>query len=114
MYGMTAGNQDTGFIGLLVTTAKYLMNCLFCHGILDCHDIHGKLWFAAHGIDITDCIAGGNLSEKVWIIRNRRKKINRLYDCGIIIDFIYRCIITFVESNQKPLILLNRKILQKL
>ena len=74
------------------------MNCLFCHGILYCHDIHGKFWFAAHGIDITDCIAGGNLSEKVRIIRNRRKKINRLYDCGIIIDFIYRCIITFVEA----------------
>jgi hypothetical protein len=64
------------------------------------HQIHGGFGNAAHGVDVAQGIAGGNLTECIGIIHNRREKINGLNQGQVIGYTIDAGVIRAVQPDQ--------------
>src|ERR1700678_2526531 len=57
-------------------------------------------WAAAHGVNITERICGGNLSEEIWIVNNWREKIGGLNESEIRRDAIDAGVVAGFKSAQ--------------
>ena len=75
---------------------------MIVHILGETEDIQRKLWFAAHGVDVAECVGCGDLSVEIWIIDNRRKKIRCLHERRIVIQYVDACIVAFVIAYDQP------------
>ena len=65
-----------------------------------CHQVHGGFGFAAHGIDIAQCIGGGDLAEPERIVHNGCKEVHGLDDGQIIRYPVNTGIVSPIEAYQ--------------
>ena len=90
------------------------MDMVFRHVLRHGHDVERRLRFTAHRINVGKGVGCGDRAEGIGIIHDRREEIERLYDSDFIIDFIDRCIITFIKADEKVRILPDRKVIKEL
>ena len=106
---MSAGKNGSRFHYFVRSALQNLTKDCCIHILRESNNIQCDFWFTAHSIDITQCIRRSDLSKIIWIICNRRKKIQCLNHCQFIRNSVNSRIIRCFCSNKKIRILKFRQ-----
>lgn len=66
----------------------------------EAHDVQGSDRSRPHGVDVTQTVGGGDLSEGIRVIHHRSEEVHRLDQSGLIIDPDYAGIVGLRQAHQ--------------
>ena len=98
---VTANQHTAGFDDFLTAAAEDLTQHIDIPALGETDDIHGSLYFTAHGINVAEGVGGSDLAEGIGIIHHGREEVHSLNDTDIIRHFINSCIVGTVEADQQ-------------
>src|ERR1700722_5209399 len=107
--GMPADYEASGFGHFCKSAAHDLIENRRIAALRESNERQRGNWAPPHGVNVTERVRGGDLSEKIWVVNNRREKISGLYQSDIRRDAIDAGIIAGLKSDQNICVGLARK-----
>ena len=98
--GVSAGDDDARFIGLVVAAPQQLLHHVGRHGFWDAHDVQRQLRLTAHGVYVADGVGRGDLAVQEWIVHDRRKEVGGLYQRRILVQIVHAGVVRLVKAHQ--------------
>ena len=112
--GMAAHQNGAGLLYLVRASGKDFPQHGRVEAVGEAHDVQGDFRLAAHGIHIAQCVGRRDLAEGVGVVHYGGEKVDGLYQCDLVGDFIDCRIIGGLDAYQQPFVIKAGQLTQNL
>ncbi len=109
-----ARNHRAGLVHFVVPAREDLVHRGLRHVLRNHQHVQRGLRFPAHGVDVGKRVRRGNLPERVRVVVDRRKKVDRLHDGDVVRHAVYARVVRRVEADEQVLVRAHADVLEQL